>query len=122
MMSWLLTTAASAVVMSGLLVFVRRRWGTERLIVAAFLGALALIGAYVALGLVHDGYDVFVRVVMAASATALSAWGVERIVRSATVPDPAVEVVAGAGAFVGGAIVGNVGGYILIALSVPRIG
>jgi hypothetical protein len=121
-MEWIPAIAAAALAFGTMLVLVRRRWGTERLIVAAFLGALALAGGALALGLADEGYEVFVLVVAVASATSASAWAVERIVRSATVPDPLVEVLAGGGAFVGGALAGNVVGYFLVALSMPRIG
>ena len=121
-MNWMFALAPASVAFALVLVLVRQRWGTERLIVAAFLGALAIMGAAMALGLADSGHALFAVVIVTASATTASAYTVERVKRAATVPDPLVELLGGAGAFVGGALVGVVVAFLLVAMSVPRIG
>ena len=121
-MNWMFALLPASVAFALVLVLVRQRRGTERLIVAAFVGALAIMGAAVALGLADGGDALFAVVIGTASAATASAYAVERLVRATKIPDPLVEVLGGAGAFVGGALVGTLTAFILIALSVPRIG
>lgn len=121
-MNWMFALLPASIAFALVLVLVRQRWGTDRMIAAAFVGAVAIVGASIALGLADGGDALFAVVVGTASAATASAYAVERLVRAAKIPDPLVEVLGGAGAFVGGALAGTITAFILIALSVPRIG
>ena len=121
MMDWLLLVVLAALASAATLVPVRYRWGTERLLVVAFLAFVVLLGAAIAMRLADDELALVGIITTLAGGIIGSVWSIHRLVGATRVPDPLVEVGAATLAFIAGAMAGGFVLLFLLALGNPGI-
>ena len=128
-MSWKLGTVLASVAFAAIAVWVRRRYGVERLFGVAVVVWTCLVGAGLLLlssvFLPRDGLGfgvaLFFLLAGVTGGTGALTLAVHRVVESSTIPDPLPETAFGAVAFVGGVLGGLFVALFLIGLGMPRI-